>query len=157
MQDAGSASTAFGRIRSFDSILDDIDTSPGHVKPQAKKESKKKNKTAPKPKAAPKTKAAPPTKAAPKTKKLPKEAAPEAAPGAAPKKKTKKLGPLGVFKKAIGPYKSTPMSRAYSSSYHKEYNRLKRLGKDKKTCRLEAGVVGRAAAAVVKTAAAAAP
>ena len=150
MQDAGSASTAFGRIRSFDSILDDIDQSPGNVKPQAKKESKKKNK------AAPKTKAAPPTKAAPKTKKLPKEAAPEAAPGAAPKKKTKKLGPLGVFKKAIGPYKSTPMSRAYSSSYHKEYNRLKRLGKDKKTCRLEAGVVGRAATAAAKTAAAAA-
>ena len=144
MQDAGSASSAFGRIRSFDSILEDIDQPPGDVKPQAKKEPKKKNKPAPK------------TKAAPKTKKLPKEAAPEAAPGAAPKKKTKKLGPLGVFKKAIGPYKSTPMSRAYSSSYHKEYNRLKRLGKDKKTCRLEAGVVGRAATAVVKTAAAAA-
>ena len=129
MQDAGSASSAFGRIRSFDSILEDIDQPLGDVKPQAKKEPKKKNKPAPK------------TKAAPKTKKLPKEAAPEAAPGAAPKKKTKKLGPLGVFKKAIGPYKSTPMSRAYSSSYHKEYNRLKRLGKSKETCRLEAGAV----------------
>ena len=123
MQDAADASTAFGRIRSFESILEDIDQPPGNVKPQAKKEPKKKN------------------KAAPKTKKLPKEAAPEAAPGAAPKKKTKKLGRLGVFTKAIGPYKSSPMSRAYSSSYHKEYNRLKRLGTSKETCRLEAGAV----------------
>ena len=146
MQDAADASTAFGRIRSFESILEDIDQPPGNVKPQAKKEPKKKN------------------KAAPKTKKLPKEAAPEAAPEAAaeaapeaaPKKKPKKLGRLGVYTKARGQYKSTPKSRAYSGSYHKEFTRQRRLGKSKETARLEAGVVGRAAAAVVKTAAAAA-
>ena len=140
MQDAGSASSAFGRIRSFDSILEDIDQPPGDVKPQAKKEPKKKNKPAPK------------TKAAPKTKKLPKEAAPEAAPEAAaeaapeaaPKKMPKKV------------YKTTPKQRAYSSAFHKEITRHRRLGTSKETAQLEAGVVGRAASdAVVKTAAAA--
>ena len=141
MQDAGSASSAFGRIRSFDSILEDIDQPPGDVKPQAKKEPpKKKNKPAPK------------TKAAPKTKKLPKEAAPEAAPEAAaeaaPEAAPKKM-PQKV-------YKTTPQQRAYSSAFHKEILRQKRLGISKESARLEARVVGRAAReAVVKTAAAA--
>ena len=140
MQDAGSASSAFGRIRSFDSILEDIDQPPGNVKPQAKKEPKKKNKPAPK------------TKAAPKTKKLPKEAAPEAAPEAAAEA-APEAAPKKMPKKQ---YKTTPKQRAYSSAFHKEITRHKRLGTSKETAQLEAGVVGRAASdAVVKTAAAA--
>ena len=42
MQDAANASTAFGRIRSFESILESIDQAPGDVKPMAKKLPKKK-------------------------------------------------------------------------------------------------------------------
>ena len=138
MQDAADASTAFGRIRSFESILEDIDQPPGNVKPQAKKEPKKKN------------------KAAGKTKKLPQKAAPESHAAESHAAPDSDAAPASI-KKRPAAYKSTAKSRLYSGAYHKEYNKAIRSGKGRAAARLVAGVVGRAAAAAaVKTAAAAA-
>ena len=126
MQDAADASTAFGRIRSFESILEDIDQPPGDVKPMAKKEPNKKN------------------KAAGKTKKLPQKAAPESHAAESHAAPESNAAPASITKRPAA-YKSSAKSRLYSRAHHKEYNKAIKSGKGPEAAAKAARLTARAA------------
>ena len=113
MQDAANASTAFGRIRSFESILESIDQAPGDVKPMAKKLPKKKKQNG-------------------CPKKLPKEAAPCDAEGSGAKVAPESHAAKASIKKrpaAKNGYKSSAKSHLYSGAYHKAHAKAVKSGK----------------------------
>ena len=111
MQDAANASTAFGRIRSFESILEGIDQAPGDVKPMAKKLPKKKKQN---------------------VGARGVSAAPCDAEGSGAKVAPESHAAKASIKKRPAPkneYKSSKKSRLYSGAYYKAHAKAVKSGK----------------------------
>ena len=103
MQEAAKSSTAFGRIRSFESLVGSLDEQPGHVKPMAKKLPKKSKGAVCKRPAS----------------KEPAQPGLEAAPCKRPASKEAPAGAINKRPAGQGPFKFSWRSRLYSAAYHR--------------------------------------